>query len=133
MARIRINAFRIELVGGLYEDLLSLAIASVEAEAAVGNAVYILPSFYNHDCGEYSFIFPSISCIHSSTTFLFSYLWLLSQDFQLKKKNICIPCLGEVVTKMWHTRVTHSVHLLDHKSCFPPWERGNLSQFVYRS
>ncbi|XP_022938746.1 LOW QUALITY PROTEIN: histone-lysine N-methyltransferase ATXR4-like [Cucurbita moschata] len=49
LARIRINAFRIELVGG-YEDLLSLAAASVEAEAAVGNAVYMLPSFYNHDC-----------------------------------------------------------------------------------
>ncbi|XP_061351925.1 histone-lysine N-methyltransferase ATXR4 [Gastrolobium bilobum] len=50
LARIRINAFRIELAGGLYEDLLSSAVASVEAEAAVGNAVYILPSFYNHDC-----------------------------------------------------------------------------------
>ncbi|ESW17714.1 hypothetical protein PHAVU_007G262400 [Phaseolus vulgaris] len=50
LARIRINAFRIELAVGLYEDLLSLAVASVEAEAAVGNAVYILPSFYNHDC-----------------------------------------------------------------------------------
>ncbi|KAK7392761.1 hypothetical protein VNO78_21208 [Psophocarpus tetragonolobus] len=50
LARIRINAFRIELAGGLYEDLLASAVASVEAEAAVGNAVYILPSFYNHDC-----------------------------------------------------------------------------------
>ncbi|XP_059668559.1 histone-lysine N-methyltransferase ATXR4 [Cornus florida] len=50
LARIRINAFRIELVGGMYEDLLSAASASVEAEAAVGNAVYMLPSFYNHDC-----------------------------------------------------------------------------------
>ncbi|GKV41877.1 hypothetical protein SLEP1_g49351 [Rubroshorea leprosula] len=50
LARIRINAFRIELAGGLYEDLLSSAAASVEAEAAVGNAVYVLPSFYNHDC-----------------------------------------------------------------------------------
>ncbi|KAF5474007.1 hypothetical protein F2P56_005949 [Juglans regia] len=50
LARIRINAFRVELVGGLYEDLLSSAAASVEAEAAVGNAVYMLPSFYNHDC-----------------------------------------------------------------------------------
>lgn len=49
LARIRINAFRIELVGG-YEDLLSLAAACVEAEAAVGNAVYMLPSFYNHNC-----------------------------------------------------------------------------------
>jgi SET and MYND domain-containing protein len=57
LARIRINAFRIELAGGgSYEDLLSSAFASVEAEAAVGNAVYILPSFYNHDCGEYNFL-----------------------------------------------------------------------------
>jgi len=61
------------LAGGVYEDLLSLAAASVEAEAAVGNAVYILPSFYNHDCGEYSFIFQSISSIHTCTTFLFSH------------------------------------------------------------
>ncbi|KAH1090426.1 hypothetical protein J1N35_017683 [Gossypium stocksii] len=50
LARIRINAFRIELAAGVYEDLLSLASASIEAEAAVGNAIYMLPSFYNHDC-----------------------------------------------------------------------------------
>ncbi|KAI3446389.1 hypothetical protein Pfo_003054 [Paulownia fortunei] len=50
LARIRINAFRIELAVGSYEDLLSSAAASVEAEAAVGNAVYVLPSLYNHDC-----------------------------------------------------------------------------------
>ncbi|XP_010675323.1 histone-lysine N-methyltransferase ATXR4 isoform X1 [Beta vulgaris subsp. vulgaris] len=50
LARIRINAFRIEMVAGSYDDLLTLAAASVEAEAGVGNAVYILPSFYNHDC-----------------------------------------------------------------------------------
>ncbi|KAM0045303.1 putative [histone H3]-lysine(4) N-trimethyltransferase chromatin remodeling SET family [Helianthus debilis subsp. tardiflorus] len=52
LARIRINAFRIELAqaGTSYEDLLALAAASVESEAAVGNAVYLLPSFYNHDC-----------------------------------------------------------------------------------
>ncbi|KAI3523228.1 hypothetical protein L1887_01286 [Cichorium endivia] len=51
LARIRINAFRIELAGGTsYEDLLASAIASVESEASVGNAVYLLPSFYNHDC-----------------------------------------------------------------------------------
>ncbi|KAI3822748.1 hypothetical protein L1987_10345 [Smallanthus sonchifolius] len=50
LARIRINAFRIELAGNTYEDLLALAAASVESEAAVGNAVYMLPSFYNHDC-----------------------------------------------------------------------------------
>ncbi|OWM82823.1 hypothetical protein CDL15_Pgr029184 [Punica granatum] len=50
LARIRINAFRVELAGGSYEDLLSLAAASVATEASVGNAVYMLPSFYNHDC-----------------------------------------------------------------------------------
>ncbi|KAG5566791.1 hypothetical protein RHGRI_002360 [Rhododendron griersonianum] len=51
LARIRINAFRIELAGGLYDyqDPLSSAPALVDAEAAVGNAVYMLPSFYNHD------------------------------------------------------------------------------------
>ncbi|KAI4300650.1 hypothetical protein L6164_034002 [Bauhinia variegata] len=50
LARIRINAFRVDLAGGLYEDLLSSAVASLEAEAAVGHALYMLPSFYNHDC-----------------------------------------------------------------------------------
>ncbi|KAF3441970.1 hypothetical protein FNV43_RR15886 [Rhamnella rubrinervis] len=50
LARIRVNAFRVEVAGGLYEDLLSSAAASIEAEAALGNAVYMLPSFYNHDC-----------------------------------------------------------------------------------
>ncbi|OAY43107.2 hypothetical protein MANES_08G040300v8 [Manihot esculenta] len=52
LARIRINAFRIELAVGLHEDLLSSAAACIEAEAAVGSAVYMLPSFYNHDCDE---------------------------------------------------------------------------------
>ncbi|ONK59683.1 uncharacterized protein A4U43_C08F9270 [Asparagus officinalis] len=50
LARIRINAFRVELVARSYDDLLASAAASVEAEAAVGNAIYMLPSFYNHDC-----------------------------------------------------------------------------------
>ncbi|XP_027070481.1 histone-lysine N-methyltransferase ATXR4 isoform X1 [Coffea eugenioides] len=50
LARIRINAFRVELACESYEDLLSSAAASVEAEGAVGNAIYMLPSFYNHDC-----------------------------------------------------------------------------------
>ena len=66
LARIRINAFRVELVGGLYEDLLSSAVASVEAEAAVGNAVYILPSFYNHDCGNCINIFLLFPFVLSS-------------------------------------------------------------------
>ncbi|XP_078164774.1 SET domain protein 38 isoform X1 [Carex rostrata] len=50
LARIRINAFRIELPCGSYEDLLASAVALVSDDAAVGNAVYIVPSFYNHDC-----------------------------------------------------------------------------------
>ncbi|GMH25574.1 hypothetical protein Nepgr_027417 [Nepenthes gracilis] len=50
LARVHINAFRIELVGESFKDVLSAAAASVNAEAAVGNAVYVLPSFYNHDC-----------------------------------------------------------------------------------
>nr|GMC95478.1 histone-lysine N-methyltransferase ATXR4 isoform X1 [Ipomoea batatas] len=50
LARIRINAFRIELAGESYEDLLSAAAALIQAEAAVGNAIYLLPSLYNHDC-----------------------------------------------------------------------------------
>ncbi|XP_010520008.1 PREDICTED: histone-lysine N-methyltransferase ATXR4 [Tarenaya hassleriana] len=50
LARIRINAFRVELVGSSWEDIFSLASASVEGEANVGHAVYLLPSFYNHDC-----------------------------------------------------------------------------------
>ncbi|XP_019241338.1 PREDICTED: histone-lysine N-methyltransferase ATXR4 isoform X1 [Nicotiana attenuata] len=50
LARIRINSFRIELALGSYVDILLSAAASVDAEAAVGNAIYMLPSFYNHDC-----------------------------------------------------------------------------------
>lgn len=50
LARIRINAFRIELVASSYEDLLSSAAASVACDASVGNCIYMLPSFYNHDC-----------------------------------------------------------------------------------
>lgn len=59
LARIRINAFRIELALGSYEDLLSSAAASVEAESAVGNAVYVLASLYNHDCGKISHFLAS--------------------------------------------------------------------------
>ncbi|MQL76591.1 hypothetical protein Taro_008984 [Colocasia esculenta] len=50
LARIRINAFRIETVGRSYEDLLASASSSVAVDSAVGNALYMLPSFYNHDC-----------------------------------------------------------------------------------
>ncbi|KAJ3673831.1 hypothetical protein LUZ60_005823 [Juncus effusus] len=46
LARIRINAFRIELIGGSYEDIYTL----IGDDVAVGNAVYLVPSFYNHDC-----------------------------------------------------------------------------------
>lgn len=56
LARVRINDVRIELAGGSYEDMLASAAALVEAEAAVGNAVYLLPSLYNHDCGKVSHI-----------------------------------------------------------------------------
>ncbi|KAL5223904.1 hypothetical protein ABZP36_010543 [Zizania latifolia] len=67
LARIRINAFRIELVASSYEDLLSSALASVSCDAAVGNAVYMLPSFYNHDCDPNTHI-----------------VWLESADARLK-------------------------------------------------
>ncbi|KAF3794464.1 Histone-lysine N-methyltransferase [Nymphaea thermarum] len=50
LSRIRINSFRVELVGGISEDLLASAVASISAEASVGNAIYMIPSFYNHDC-----------------------------------------------------------------------------------
>ncbi|WOK92442.1 histone-lysine N-methyltransferase ATXR4 [Canna indica] len=50
LARIRINAFRIELVARSYEEMITSATALVAADAAVGNAIYMLPSFYNHDC-----------------------------------------------------------------------------------
>lgn len=75
LARIRINAFRIELAGG-YNDLLSSLAASIEAEAAVGNAVYMLPSFYNHDCGKFF-----TSALHHFgkiviTLFLFSFSFI---------------------------------------------------------
>ena len=54
LGRIRINAFRVELPVQSHEDLLSSAAATVEGEAAVGNAMYMLPSFYNHSCGNIS-------------------------------------------------------------------------------
>ncbi|XP_042002417.1 histone-lysine N-methyltransferase ATXR4-like [Salvia splendens] len=50
LGRIRFNAFRVELPVQSHEDLLSSAAATVEGEAAVGNAMYMLPSFYNHSC-----------------------------------------------------------------------------------
>lgn len=84
LARIRINAFRIELAGGRYEDLLSSAFASVEAEAAIGNAVYILPSFYNHDCGEYNFLLLFYISVINMSLFVFFYFpfrLLLDQHF----------------------------------------------------
>lgn len=66
LSRIRINAFRVELIGRSYESLLSMAAASVQAETAVGNAVYMLPSFYNHDCGNFSLRTAALPyCFHS--------------------------------------------------------------------
>ncbi|CAN6476651.1 unnamed protein product [Victoria cruziana] len=50
LSRIRINSFRVELVGGISEDLLTSAAASISGEVSVGNAIYMIPSFYNHDC-----------------------------------------------------------------------------------
>jgi len=46
----------IELAAGSSDDLLSSAAACIETEAAAaaGNAVYMLPSMYNHDCGKLS-------------------------------------------------------------------------------
>ncbi|KAL3623634.1 hypothetical protein CASFOL_032450 [Castilleja foliolosa] len=67
LARIRINAFRIELAVGSYEDLFSSAAASVSAEGAVGSAVYVLPSLYNHDCD------PNVNI-----------LWMESVDAKMK-------------------------------------------------
>nr|KYP53435.1 Histone-lysine N-methyltransferase ATXR4 [Cajanus cajan] len=98
LARIRINAFRIELAGGLYEDLLSSAVASVEAEAAVGNAVYILPSFYNHDCD------PNVHII-----------WIDSADAKLKALRDIDEEQPTVASRIW---LLHNVlHLLSHKIC----------------
>lgn len=68
LARIRINAFRIELPCGSYEDLLASAVALVGDDAAVGNAVYTVPSFYNHDCGI--FFFSLVRCF-----VLFDYIF----------------------------------------------------------
>lgn len=45
-----VNAFRVEVPAQSYEDLHSTAAASVEGEAGVGNAMYMLASFYNHSC-----------------------------------------------------------------------------------
>ncbi|XP_059064964.1 histone-lysine N-methyltransferase ATXR4 [Cryptomeria japonica] len=52
LARIRVNVFRIEMIDGTgyHADLLAAASASISAESAVGNAVYMLSSMYNHDC-----------------------------------------------------------------------------------
>ncbi|KAK1440976.1 hypothetical protein QVD17_06812 [Tagetes erecta] len=47
LEHICINVFRVELAGNTY---VALAGALVDSEAAVGNAVYMLPSFYNHNC-----------------------------------------------------------------------------------
>lgn len=66
LARIRVNAFRIELPVQSYEDLHSAAAASVEGNTAVGNCMYMLPSFYNHSCGKNS-SFMATHCFHFSS------------------------------------------------------------------
>ncbi|KAL9336395.1 hypothetical protein Peur_070883 [Populus x canadensis] len=45
-----------QMASGSSDDLLSSAAACIETEAAAaaGNAVYMLPSMYNHDCGKLS-------------------------------------------------------------------------------
>jgi hypothetical protein len=74
LARIRINAFRIELVASSYEDLLSSAAASVSCDSSVGNAVYMLPSFYNHDCGMlFTYTFGMNASFLSSSLFKFHF------------------------------------------------------------
>lgn len=88
LARIHINAFRIELSGGSYTDLHSLASASVVSEASVGNAVYMLPSFYNHDCGmffhiHWCFIFLCIILYHLFVK-IFESLLRQKSNFYLK-------------------------------------------------
>jgi hypothetical protein len=51
LARLHINAFRIERVDQEdSEDIL--AAASILGESILGSAVYVLPSMYNHDCGN---------------------------------------------------------------------------------
>lgn len=57
LARLHINAFRVERVGQEdAEDILAAAAASILGESIVGSAVYVLPSMYNHDCGKTSTI-----------------------------------------------------------------------------
>lgn len=64
LGRIRINAFRVELPVQSHEDLHAAAAATVEGEAAVGNAMYMLPSFYNHSCGKISSFMESPALSH---------------------------------------------------------------------
>lgn len=78
MARIRINAFRVELPVGSYEDLHSSAAASVQGEAAVGNAMYMLPAFYNHSCGNISHFLASLVLTFPCITINCSNLLLAS-------------------------------------------------------
>lgn len=65
LARIRVNVFRIEMIDGTghHSDLLAAASASISAESAVGNAIYMLSSMYNHDCGMFQHLF--YLCVNS--------------------------------------------------------------------
>lgn len=99
LSRIRINAFRVELVGGSYEDLLSEAAACVVAESAVGNAIYMLPSFYNHDCGKILFIFINclllLRCSSIEVLYIFFLVCHLPQAgeffFHGQRSNLVLP------------------------------------------
>ncbi|EXB52697.1 hypothetical protein L484_022474 [Morus notabilis] len=90
------------LAGGPYEDLSLAAAASVEAEATVGNAVYMLPS-YNHDCGNSLRFFPPsmywfqlFALLHRVNFHLvrsgciFSWLWNYNTNTQIS------VCVGDI-------------------------------------
>ena len=53
LARISLNSFRIEILAEESTNLLAAAVASVSGEAVSGSGVYVLPSMYNHECGEF--------------------------------------------------------------------------------
>jgi hypothetical protein len=83
LVRIRINVFRAELAVSSYEDLLSAASASVSCDASVGNAIYMLPSFYNHDCGMglHILILRTSDTCHYLSMFLFTTNNLFIHDY----------------------------------------------------
>ncbi|KAE9463479.1 hypothetical protein C3L33_04625, partial [Rhododendron williamsianum] len=101
LARIRINAFRIELAGGLYDyqDPLSSAPALVDAEAAVGNAVYMLPSFYNHDCKG-----PKLHCFNPNA----HIVWIENSDARVK-------ALRDIEAGLFHSHLNAMIFIRSFK------------------